>query len=94
MAAEVIYWVGLSCTNSGVALTNEEIIAYSDNGPFALTGYMVQNPPYWTAKECSRFEHKGILTCQARRSFVFDVPVEDATLFCPPAWRILYHVTS
>ena len=32
---------------------------------FALTGHMVQNPPYWMAKECSRFEHKGIPTRQA-----------------------------
>ena len=35
------------------------------SGPFALTGHMVQNPPYWMAKECSRFGHKGIPTCQA-----------------------------
>ena len=35
------------------------------NGPFELTGHMVQNPPYWKAKECSRFEHNGIPTCQA-----------------------------
>ena len=67
---------------------------HSRNGPFALTGHMVQNPPYWMAKECSRFEHKGIPTCQAQLSFVFDVPVEDATFFCHPVWRILYHVTS
>ena len=38
---------------------------YSRNGPFALTGHMVQNPPYWMAKECDRFGHKGIPTCQA-----------------------------
>ena len=63
-------------------------------GPFALTSHMVQNPPYWMAKECSRFEHKGIPNCQARLSFVFDVPVEDVTFFCHPVWRILYHVTS
>ena len=31
---------------------------------FALTVNMVQNPPYWMAKECIRFEHKGIPTCQ------------------------------
>ena len=35
------------------------------NGSFALTGHMVQNPPYWMAKECSRFEHKVTPTCQA-----------------------------
>ena len=62
------------------------------NGPFALTGHMVQNPPYWMAKECSRFENKGFPTCQAQLSFVFDVPVENATFFCHPVWRILYHV--
>ena len=64
------------------------------NGPFALTGHMVQNPPYWIAKECDRFELKGTPTCEARLSFVVDVPVEDATFFCYPVWRILYHVTS
>ena len=51
------------------------------NGPFTVTDHMVQNPPYWMAKECSRFEHKRIPACQARLSFVVDVPVEDATLF-------------
>ena len=35
------------------------------NGPFALTGHMVQNSPYWMTKECGRFKHKGIPTCQA-----------------------------
>ena len=38
---------------------------WRSNGPFALTGHMVQNPPYWMAKECSRFKHKGIPACQA-----------------------------
>ena len=54
--------------------------------PFALTGHMVQNPPYWLTKACSRFEHKGIPTCEACLSLVLDVPVEDATLFCHPVW--------
>ena len=82
---------------SGRSYGNQALIIsfmYATNGPFALTGHMVQNPPYWMAKECSRFEHKGIPTCQAQLSFVFDVPVEDATFFCHPVWRILYHVTS
>ena len=48
------------------------------------TSHMIQNPPY----------HKEIPTCQARFSFIFVVPVEDATFFCHPVWRILYHATS
>ena len=49
----------------------------------AVPSHMVQNPPYWMAKECSRFEDKAIPTCQAGLSFVFNVPVENinATLF-------------
>ena len=31
---------------------------------------MVQNPPYWMKKECSRFEHKGI-----PNSFKLDFPL-------------------
>ena len=61
-----------------------ESVVQTLNRPFVLTGHMVQNPPYRMAKECIRFEHKGIPTCQARLSFVFDVPVEDATFFCHP----------
>ena len=47
----------------------------SSNRPFAPTSHMVQNPPYWMARECSRFQHKGIPTCQARLSFFFNDPV-------------------
>ena len=53
--------------------------------PFALTGHMVQNP---ISKEFGRFEHKGIPICQVLLSFVLHVPLEDATLFCHPVWRI------
>ena len=38
----------------------KEVKKTYNNGPFALTGHMVQNPPHWMAKEYSRFEYKGI----------------------------------
>ena len=64
------------------------------NGPFALTGHMVQNLPYWMAKECGilhwDIENKGKSSFTGWNSFVF----ESTTLFCHPVWRILYHVTS
>ena len=64
------------------------------NGPFALTGHMVQNPPYWMAKKRGilhwDIENKGKLSLTGWNSFVF----ESATFFCHPVWRILYHVTS
>ena len=64
------------------------------NGPFALTGHMVQNPPYWMAKECGilhwDIENKGKSSFTGWNSFVF----ESDTFFCHPVWRILYHVTS
>lgn len=44
------------------------------NGHLALTGHTVKNQPYWMAKKCSRFKHKGVTTCQAWLSFVIDVP--------------------
>ena len=46
-----------------------------------IMGLLHLNLPHWMAKECSRFEHKGIPTCQAWLSFVFNVPVEDVMLF-------------
>ena len=83
-------------SQTGMAQTPLHCGQFSCNGPFALTSHMVQNPPCWMAKECNRFEHKGIPTCEARLSFVFVLLVEDATFFCHPwpVWRILYHVTS
>ena len=43
----------------------EILCKWHGNGPFVLTDHMVQNPPYWMTKECSKFEHTGIPTCQA-----------------------------
>ena len=44
---------------------------------------MVQNPPYWMTKECSRFEHKGIPT-----SVKLDFP-----LFSMSQWRMPHFFT-
>ena len=64
------------------------------NRPFAVTGHMVQNPPYWMAKERGilhwDIENKGKSGLTGWNSFVY----ETASFFYHPIWRILYHVTS
>ena len=84
----------LSHSNIESLIHNILLLNFLSNGSFALTGHMVQNPPYWMVKECSRFEHKGIPTCQTWLSFVLDVPVEDATFFLPSGMADFYHVTN
>ena len=52
------------------------------NGPFVLTGHMVQNPPYWMAKKPGilqwDIENKGKPSLTGWTSFVF----ESAAFFC------------
>ena len=52
------------------------------NGPFALTGHMVQNPPYWMSRKRGilhwDIENKGKSSLTGWNSFVF-----ESTTFLP-----------
>ena len=65
----------------------------NENGPFALTGDMVQKPPYGIQK-CGILHwdigNKGKSSSAGWNSVMF----ESATFFCHPEWQILYHATS
>ena len=82
------------CQIPTLSFENSATHDFTVNGRFALTGHMVQNPPYWMAKECGilywDIENKGKSNFTGSNSFVF----ESVTFFCHPVWRILYHVIS
>ena len=73
-----------------------EKIMLPRNRPFARNDHMAQNPPYWRASSLL-FPHWDVKTKRPQSvksdCLLFICPSAAIIMTCPPAWRILYHVT-
>ena len=75
MANETFYWDGLTRL-------------LEDNRPFATTGHMAQNPPYWIAKECDKTPLGNVNKEKSHFCCYLCIILKVGTFFCNPVWQI------